>query len=424
MAFEIENLPDEWKVLCVRDVSEVITGRTPSTKRMDFYGGEYNLISPVDLDNGKYVTTAHKRLTKIGFNECRALPKDTILIGCIGNVGKLGMVSNERSATNQQINAVICNQENDPHFLYYSFYANRSRLEKLADKTTVPILNKTNFENFEIAIPPLDEQRKIAGVLGVVQEAIELQEQLIQKTTELKKTLLHQLFTHGLHNEPQKQTEIGPMPESWKVVKLAEVVEQIDYGISAPIPKTPPENGVKIVSTADITKDGRLLYSKIRRIKAPEKTIKRLTLRTGDVLFNWRNSAELIGKSAVFTEQIEPHVFASFILRIVCGEKKSHNYYLSNLMNYFRETEVFVKLARRAVNQANYNRNEISVLKIPLPPYTEQVEIAETISVLDGKIENHRQKNERLTNLLGTLLHHLVTAQIRVNGLEIGDIDG
>jgi len=274
----------------------------------------------------------------------------------------------------------------------------------------------------EINLPPLPEQRKIAGVLGVVQRAMEQQERLLALTAELKKALLHQLFTAGLRGEPQKQTEIGPVPDSWEVAELISAVEQIDYGISAPIPKTPPENGVKIVSTADITKDGRLVYEKIRRIVAPEKTVKRLTLQTGDVLFNWRNSAELIGKSAVFQEQEEPHVFASFILRIKCGEKKSHNFLLANLMNYFRETSVFLKLARRAVNQANYNRNEISVLKIPLPAYQEQREIADVIGAVDTKIHHHRQKKSKFEDLFRTLLHQLMTAQIRVHDLDLPEL--
>ena len=61
----------------------------------------------------------------------------------------------------------------------------------------------------------MPEQRKIAAVLGLVQRAIEQQERLIALTTELKKALLHKLFTEGLRGEPQKQTEIGPVPESW-----------------------------------------------------------------------------------------------------------------------------------------------------------------------------------------------------------------
>jgi type I restriction enzyme, S subunit len=271
--------------------------------------------------------------------------------------------------------------------------------------------------------PDLPEQRKIAAVLGLVQRAMEQQEQLLALTAELKKALLHQLLTHGLRRESQKQTELGSIPQSWVVVELASAVEQIDYGISAPIPKAPPENGVKIVSTADITREGRLLYDQIRRITAPEKTVKRLTLQTGDVLFNWRNSAELIGKTAVFKEQNEPHVFASFILRIKCGEKKSHNFFLADLMNHWREESVFVKLARRAVNQANYNRNEISVLKIPLPSYEEQREISATVGVVETNLDLHRRKRAALSALFRTLLHELMTARIRVHNLDLPELE-
>ena len=83
-----------------------------------------------------------------------------------------------------------------------------------------------------VIVPPLAEQRKIAGVLGVVQRAMEQQERLIALTTELKKTLLHQLFTQGLRGEPQKQTEIGPMPQSWEGGDAGRISDRRPNGIS------------------------------------------------------------------------------------------------------------------------------------------------------------------------------------------------
>lgn len=242
----------EWRDKQVKELGEIITGRTPSTARKDFYDGDYNLISPADLDNGKYIRTAHKTLTKLGFDQCRALPKGTVLVGCIGNVGKLGIVGNDQSATNQQINALICNQEHDHEFVYYCFQENRDKLEKRAVKTTVPILNKTNFADFEVSVPPLPEQKKIAQILSTVQRAIEAQERIIQTTTELKKALMHKLFTEGLRNEPQKQTEIGPVPESWEVVPLVNLLrEPLRNGHSAKA--TTDEDGIRTLTLTAVT---------------------------------------------------------------------------------------------------------------------------------------------------------------------------
>jgi len=309
----------------------------------------------------------------------------------------------------------------DPQFVlfwfWYAFefaniYIGRSNV------TTIPNLSQSKLSELYIPTPGLDEQRRIAHVLTAVQTAIEQQARLIALTRELKSALMKKLFTEGLKGEPQKETEIGLVPESWKVVKLQEAVEYIDYGYSAPIPKTEPINGMKIVSTADINRAGELLYWKIRRTIAPEKTVKRLTLEGGDVLFNWRNSAELIGKTTIFEQQPEPHIFASFILRIRCDEKRTHNYYLKHLLNHYREQEVFVKLSRRAVNQANYNRNEIFELKIPFPEYSEQCEIALAIGAVESKIYLHESKKNLLEELFRTLLHQLMTGQVRVSEID------
>ena len=192
---EIGTIPESWEVVRIKATGTVVTGSTPSTKNPDFYGGDCNLISPADLDNGKYIRSAHKTLTKAGFEECRKVFRDSVLVGCIGNVGKLGMVADDCSTTNQQINSITPNSGFSPHFLYYALQLCRPRLEQAAAKVTLPILNKSNFENFQIAAPERKEQDAIAGYLGILDQKLENAGQKKAQLKDLFRTLLHELMT-------------------------------------------------------------------------------------------------------------------------------------------------------------------------------------------------------------------------------------
>ena len=191
-------IPESWEVVSIGRTGKVVTGSTPSTKRPEFYGGDYNLISPADLDAGKYITSAHRKLTQAGFAECRALPTNAVVVGCIGNIGKIGLTADDKCATNQQINAIICGKDFNPHFVYYSLQFYRPRLERAAAKVTLPILNKSNFESFQIAAPKKPVQDEIADVVCILDDKTEILSRKKRTLEDLFRTLLHQLMTAQL----------------------------------------------------------------------------------------------------------------------------------------------------------------------------------------------------------------------------------
>ncbi|MDE0478245.1 MAG: restriction endonuclease subunit S [Gammaproteobacteria bacterium] len=422
---EIGELPINWKVDRIDSAFEIQQGKQVSKKNRE--GGNqrpflrtknvfWNKLRLSELDQMNFSETEEARLK---------LQQNDLLVCEGGSIGRAALWNAEIDGCLYQnhlhrlrVKDGMVEPQFGIYWLWYAFDVAKIYYGR-GNVTTIPNLSRSKLAELPMALPPLPEQKKITHVLSTVQQAIEAQEQIIQITTELKKSLMQILHTEGLRNEPRKQTEIGPIPESWEVVPLHETVEFIDYGVSQAIPKTSPADGMKIISTADIDKQGNLLYRKVRRIKVSKTTATRLWLNDGDILFNWRNSPPLIGKTAIYHTQNENHIFASFILRICTDEKRAHNYFLKHLMNHYREEGVFVKLARRAVNQANYNKNEISALKIPRPSYGEQVEIANVIHGVEDKIQKHQEKRDILRNLFRALLIELMTAKTRVYSFDL-----
>lgn len=191
---EIGPLPAHWQVARLGDLGKVVTGRTPPTDRAEYWGGSIPFITPVDL-NGRVIFTAQRSITTQGLEKARALPKGTVLVSCIGYIGKVGMVGTDIAVTNQQINAVITNEKVNNWYLIYFLMRETLILVSRARMTTVPILHKTNFERIPVFLPPLPEQRAIAEMLRAVDEKIQAEENRKAALQSLFRSMLHHLMT-------------------------------------------------------------------------------------------------------------------------------------------------------------------------------------------------------------------------------------
>ncbi len=177
----MSELPKGWIASTLATVGEIITGNTPSRKRQEFFGGDIPWVKPSDLTGRDIIVGTEETLTESGAKEARVLPKDAVLVSCIGNLGKVA-IAGRAMASNQQINSVVFNANIvEPKFGFYYCRTLRKWMEENSSATTISILNKGRFEQAPIIIAPLNEQKRIVAKLDELLPKVEACKQRLEK---------------------------------------------------------------------------------------------------------------------------------------------------------------------------------------------------------------------------------------------------
>jgi len=405
-----------WSESPLESIAQTTSGGTPDRKRAEYYGGGIPWVKSGEL-NDSYIFATEESLSPEGLKHSSAklLPAGTLLMAMYGaTVGKTAILKME-AATNQAVCAIFPNAEKaDADFLRYFLIGERQELLKQRYGGAQPNISQNVIRNLPVRYPQLPEQRKIAGVLGVVQRAMEQQERLLALTSELKKALLHQLFTSGLRGEPQKQTEIGPVPESWEVKPLGDYLTEAQYGISA----KGAETGRYAVLRMTNQQQGKIKGADLQYVELTPAQFAKFRVERQDILFNRTNSLELVERTAFFDLEGD-FVFASYLIRLRTDSARLRPSFLNHYFNW-DETQVRLKsIATRAVSQSNISATRLRGFPVPVPSPVEQNEIVANVDCLDRKLAVHRRKHATFTALFRTLLHQLMTAQIRVHDLDL-----
>lgn len=196
------DLPGGWRSAQLAEIATIKTGKTPSTRQPELWGGGIPFVTPSDLSDSLWAGCVERHLTDEGALCSTVAPAGSVLFTCIASIGK-ACVLTEASAFNQQINACLPKSFMDSGFLFAALKARTQHLKDMAGTTAVPIINKTTFGLTEIAFPPLDEQRRIAEVLRSVDEALHLGAATIATFTGLLSALRTEL-THDADSPPAK----------------------------------------------------------------------------------------------------------------------------------------------------------------------------------------------------------------------------
>lgn len=422
---EIGLIPRDWKVVKLKDIAEKLkAGGTPLKAIKEYWNGDIPFVKIEDITSAqKYLTETISTISEKGLNNSSAwiVPPYSILLSMYASIGEVG-INKIALATNQAILAIIPKKENDVEYLYYCLRYHAKRLYSLIVQTTQKNVNKGITENLLIPLPRPQEQKKIAFVLSQIQKAIEQQDKIIQATNNLKKSLMQKLFTKGIGHTEFKDSEVGEMPKNWQTVKFHSIMsEKTLNGIYKN--KEHYGKGYKIVRMTEFFKRDILEIDEMKRINLSKEELLRYSLREGDLLFARRSlKVEGSGKCVLVPSINEPVVFESSIIRVRLDRKRAlPNFYMCYL-NSGTGRKLITRIIR-TLAVSGVTSGDVRELVVPLPTFTEQEEIADSLNSINRKIDVGLRRKTLLQQLFKTMLHKLMTGEIRVKGLDLGVLD-
>jgi type I restriction enzyme S subunit len=401
----------DWKSIKVKDTGKVITGKTPSKKNPEYWGKEIPFVTPSDYSETKYIIHSERYLSVSGYQSLirNVISPNSIMVTCIGSdMGKVA-INKHQVVTNQQINSLILSDIYNSDFIYYKLKSIYRTLRIFADGgSTMPILNKSNFENLELTVPYfLKEQKSIAAILSALDSKIENLHKQNQTLEKIAQTLFKHWFVDfefpDENGNPYKSSggkmidsELGPIPVEWKAGKLDDEFDII-MGQS-PKGSSYNEDGNGLVFFQGRSDFGfrfptiRLYTTEPKRIADINDVLVSVRAPVGDINVAYEKCCIGRGLSAVQSQ------YNSYCLYKIITLKKKFDL-------FEQEGSVF----------GSINKKDFNSIKVIIPSNKTIESYEKLVNPIDKKIINNEKDIRTLTKTRDTLLPKLMSGEIRVN---------
>lgn len=239
----------DWRTTTLDQLGRIVTGKTPRSNVQGYFDGDIPFVTPSDMDGRRIIKETSRYLTENGANATgrSRIPKNAVMVSCIGSDMGKAAVTDRESVTNQQINSIVAGEAVDPMYVYYDLSRRKDEIRLSAGGSAQPILNKSAFGQMTIRLPPVEVQRAIASVLGALDDKIEQNRRTAQALEKLARAIFRAWFVDfepvkakaagrtSFPSMPQPvfdalparlvDSAIGPVPEGWRAGVLGDVFE-------------------------------------------------------------------------------------------------------------------------------------------------------------------------------------------------------
>lgn len=410
----------------VSDIGRVITGKTPSSQHPEHFGTYLPFVTPSDMDGRRRIELPERWLSEAGADAHRSrIVERAVAVSCIGwQMGKSVLIDRP-SVTNQQLNSIVLHEEDvDLLFVYYSMLAKRDDIfRRGSGGSRTPILNKTDFERLELWVPPLDVQRAISGLLGALDDKIELNRHSNRNMAALAVEFFRSWFVdfdpvaakrdgrtpvgmptaaRALFPSHFQDSEVGPIPQGWHIVPLDSAANFLN-GLA--LQRYPPRGAeeLPVIKIAELRAGTSVGADRCGGVP-PEYVID-----DGDVVFSWSGSLMVDvwcgGKGA-----LNQHLFK------VTSSEVPKWFYLAWLHEHLPEFQRIA--ADKATTMGHIRRFHLTEAKVLVPPESLMKAMTSVQQPLLDQIIQNRLESRTLAELRDALLAPLLSGELTIRSAE------
>ncbi len=415
-------IPDEWKVVRFAEIADYKAGRTPARANPKYWDGAGDGVPWVaisDMTEFGTVTATKEKISRAAFEHVfrgQAVRAGTLIMSfklTIGRVATLGV----DACHNEAIISIYPKPEVDQRYLGY--FLAQVDYDALQDRQVKGnTLNQEKIDRIEVWLPPFDEQSSIANFLDLLRHSIVLQDRALATAEDLKHSAMHELFTRGLRDEPQKETEIGPMPESWNPRTILDLCEIWSGGTPRKSVTEHWNGDIPWVSGKDLKQSA--LDDAIDHVSAAGVNAGSRLAPAGAVLLLVRGMG--LAKDLPVAVINRPMAFNQDVKALVSRGQYPGEFLRSAI--YAGKERLLSQIVPSAHGTMTLNLNDVETFTVACPGDPDETkDIVTILHALDRKIGLHRKKSTVLEELFEALLHKLMTGEILVGELDLSALE-
>ena len=349
------------------DLGKIITGNTPSKKTLEFYdSNDIPFIKPDDFKTIDEISSSKGNknyISENARNSARIVPKNSVLVTCIGIIGKV-MISESELSFNQQINAIVPNELILSKYLAYLLLYNKPKLDFISNAPVVPIINKTQFSEFEVTF----------------HEDIDVQEKIIQNLENLDKQILKRRHQSRLLSNLVK-SRFNEMFEDYPdSVFLDTYIKELRAGKSL---AGEENNKNKVLKTGAVSYD-YFNSSEVKNLPIDYIPLDEHKVEIGDVIISRMNTSELVGAAGyVWAINSDNIYLPDRLWKVILNDRVNPVFLWKLITNEKTKLKIKRISSGTSGSMKNISKSKFLQIRVPLPPLSLQNEFADFVAQVD-----------------------------------------